>query len=249
MIIFRTDANPKVGMGHIMRCLSIVDAFRDKGKDIVFVLADHHVEEQIHKSGYETIVLESSYNDMDSELSLWPQISSEWIIVDSYYVTYTNLDILRNKSKVVYLDDLAAFPYPVDILINYHAYGPEIDYHGLYHNHPPELFLGVTYAPLREMFRGIPMKKPRKEIRDVLLSTGGADDLHLALQLVQMRPEKYNYQILIGVMNTDRDEIKRLAGDQDNIFIHENVSDMRSLIIGCDVAISAAGSTLYEICA
>ena len=64
-----------------------------------------------------------------------------------------------------------------------------------------------------------------------------------------MRPEKYNYHVLIGAMNNDRDEIRRLAKDQDNIIIHENVSDMRSLITGCDVAISAAGSTLYEICA
>ena len=36
---------------------------------------------------------------------------------------------------------------------------------------------------------------------------------------------------------------------EDNIILHENVTEMKSLIIGCDLAISAAGSTLYEICA
>lgn len=249
MIYFRADANPSIGMGHIMRCLSIADAFRDAGRDVQFVLADRQVEELIHRRGYEAVVLHSSFDDMESELGLWPEIIPELIIVDSYFVTESYLKALHDKSKLVYIDDLAAFPYPVDILINYNAYGPEIDYHSLYHNHPPELLLGVTYVPLRKMFQEISMKTPRKYIHDILFSTGGADDLHLALQLVKMRPRKYNYHVLIGAMNTDWNEIRRLAEDQDNIIIHENVSDMRSLITNCDVAISAAGSTLYEICA
>ena len=31
--------------------------------------------------------------------------------------------------------------------------------------------------------------------------------------------------------------------------LHENVKDMASLMEGCDLAVSAAGTTLYELCA
>ena len=50
-------------------------------------------------------------------------------------------------------------------------------------------------------------------------------------------------------MNPDRDEIQRIADGRNDITLHENVSDMKNLISSMDLCISAAGSTLYEICA
>ena len=36
MIAFRTDGDSRIGMGHIMRCLSIADAARRRGEDCIF---------------------------------------------------------------------------------------------------------------------------------------------------------------------------------------------------------------------
>ena len=47
MILFRADGNTKIGMGHIMRCLSIADTFRRNGKDCTFVLADISMQDII----------------------------------------------------------------------------------------------------------------------------------------------------------------------------------------------------------
>ena len=46
-IVFRADANSSIGMGHIMRSLSIADAFSDKGHLVSFVLADDTVEKGV----------------------------------------------------------------------------------------------------------------------------------------------------------------------------------------------------------
>ncbi len=71
MILFRADANSNIGLGHIMRCLSIADALSSitteptivRGKDsIKFVLADETVSELIKSRGYEPIVLHTDYN-------------------------------------------------------------------------------------------------------------------------------------------------------------------------------------------
>lgn len=147
-IFFRTDANSSIGMGHVMRCLSIADAFHSLGNDsiiIIFILADDTVEKLIQDRGYKTVVLHSKYSKMESELPLWDIQSFETIhllIVDSYYVTEHYLSSMRelirtqdnngDKGKLVYIDDVNAFLYPVDILINYNVYGSTVDYEKMY---------------------------------------------------------------------------------------------------------------------
>lgn len=248
MILIRADANPEIGMGHIMRCLSIADAAVISGYEVTFILADNGVKSLVEERGYQTIILNSDYTDMGNEI--WPELNPDLVIVDSYYITSAYLEYLHQKYKLVYIDDLAAFSYPVDILVNYNAYGPRVDYHRLYTNSQfaePKYILGVSYAPLRSMFRDIEKRTQKENVKNILISTGGSDPDHFALEIVKAKPRKYTYHILVGSMNTDKEEIRRLA--QANMVIHENISDMASLIKDMDIAVSAAGSTLYEICA
>lgn len=264
MIYIRADANPKIGMGHIMRCLSIADAFVRIGKSVIFILADDQVLPLITKRGYETIVLHSDYKNMEAELPLWESqgiILADFIIVDSYYATAGYLKSLKTRmvknGKLVYLDDLALFPYPVDILVNYNVFAKCSTYQSLYKfamKGMPQLVLGCSFAPLRSMFRGVERKKQPDEVRNILISTGGSDRLHLSISLVRTLLEKESgrertYHFLIGTMNTDKDEIRVLVLGHNNLNLHENVSDMRGLLEEMDLAVSAAGSTLYEICA
>lgn len=250
MIYIRADANPNIGMGHIMRCLSIADVIRGSGNDVTFIMADDEVKQFVKNREYKVVVLNSDYKNMEDELPMWESISADLIIVDSYFVTGKYLSTLKKKAKLVYIDDLAVFPYPVDVLVNYNAYGSDIDYHCLYNMgavEEPEYILGPEYAPLRSMFYGVEKKRQKRKVRNVLLSTGGSDPEHVALQIVKENPTDYTYHILVGNMNSDKKEIERLAGR--NIVVHKNVADMKSLISEMDIAVSAAGSTMYEICA
>lgn len=269
MILFRADANQTIGMGHIMRCLSIADAMAatsnstilPRGKqDIKFMLADEGISDLIRNRGYEPIVLHTDYRVVDSEIEKWTEledsIDADLIIVDSYYVTPTYLTYLKdNIGRVCYIDDVLSFPYPTDILINYNAYASAESYHTLYSSSEvePEFILGVKYAPLRSSFIGVERREQREEVKDVLLSTGGSDELHIALSFVKylcdQQPDGRTYHILLGAMNQDKTEIREMAEKMDNIILHENVQDMRGLICSMDLIVSAAGSTLYEICA
>ncbi len=269
MILFRADANSSIGMGHVMRCLSIADAISTlpyptilpRGKqDIKFVLADEGISDLIKSRGYEPIVLHTDYDAMDSEIPVWeelvPSIDADLIIVDSYFVTPTYLTYLREEvGRTCYIDDVLSFPYPADLLVNYNAYASLPNYNNLYAGceQKPELILGVEYAPLRSSFIGVEGREQKTTVTDILLSTGGSDELHIALEFIKYlsnhKPDRITYHILLGAMNTDKETIKSLAAGMDNVVIHENVADMKSLICSMDLIISAAGSTLYEICA
>ena len=263
-IIFRADANRNIGMGHIMRCLSIADAFQALDHQIIFIIADKGISSFIRDREYEAIVLNSDYKDMESEIDMWPTITPDIIIVDSYFVTEAYFRFLQNKvgcngGKLIYIDDVYTFPYSVDILVNYNTYSIPSIYDSLYNESKverPQFILGHSYAPLRSMFKGLAKKVQNEKVQNILISTGGSDDLHLALSILRhlidsgiSKVRKRTYHFLLGAMNTDKESIRTVAENKDFIVLHVNITDMKSLISEMDLVISAAGSTLYEICA
>lgn len=288
-ILFRADANAYVGAGHVMRCLSIADAARDKGIECTFVTAGDAFEEIITIRGYRDIVLGTDYKNMNSELPQMTRIIEvehpAAVFVDSYFVTHEYLKELRhvvnllgNVSpavtdgtitdtnsiiptdhigyvKLIYIDDVLAFPYPCDILLNYNIYADEEEYRNLYKDTVvPELLLGTLYAPLRKEFTGADEKRYNcdRPGHKIFISTGGADFEHLMPELIReikRRDTEYVFHLVIGSANEDKNIIFAESSGEDRIVLHENVTDMAELMLSCDVAISAAGSTLYELCA
>lgn len=264
MIIFRVDGNPEIGSGHIMRCLSIADAAKEQGEECRFITADDCFVSMVRQRGFACNVIQTSYCDMNAEqenLSVFlEQYKPETIVADSYFVTPEYLMFLSRFAGVTYLDDLAAFAYPVKRVVNYNIYGPDMDYAVLYSKANvslPQLLLGPGYAPLRRQFQNLAPREPRQKVQDVLISTGGADPQHIALQLarylikqaLQKLLDGVQYHFVVGAMNADLPMLQSVTRERTAITIHQNVQNMAQLMRQCDLAIAAAGSTLYELCA
>ena len=109
-VIIRADANSNIGQGHVMRCLSLCDAFKDKGHECLFVCAKDTPMDFIMNRGYDVYYLTTAYDRMDDELSLLEQIIAEekadLLIIDSYYVSVNYLQSVKEIIKTVYLDDV-----------------------------------------------------------------------------------------------------------------------------------------------
>lgn len=58
-----------------------------------------------------------------------------------------------------------------------------------------------------------------------------------------------SFHVLTGPMHVHRAELAVMAGKDSRIVLHEQVSDMAALMSTCDLAFSAGGTTLYELCA
>lgn len=297
MVVIRADANSKIGMGHVMRCLSVVDALVKRGEEVLFVTADDTPVPLLTKKGVPYRVLHTDYADMEAELpKLWNALSelpqgpgvpeatlpqrNTFILVDSYYVTEKYLAALKKRITTIYMDDIYAFSYPVDMLINYNIYGEEMGYEKDAAFADTKLLLGTEYVPLREEFAaGAGYAQSRKELSaetenvtpaedrlhqmaeqgrtadgGILITTGGSDSFNLAGQLL-MEAMKYDalkekeYHVVSGSLNPHIGELQDLAQKHENIHIHCNVTNMAELMAESKVALSAGGSTLYELCA
>lgn len=284
MIVIRADANSKIGMGHVMRCLSVADALLKRGEEVLFVTADDTPVPLLTKKGIPYRVLHTDYADMEAELpELWEVLrelpqgaespdatlaqKNTSILVDSYYVTEKYLAALKKRITTIYMDDIYAFSYPVDMLINYNIYGEEMGYEKDAAFADTKLLLGANYVPLREEFSaGAGYVQSRKELSlgaanvtpaeegGILITTGGSDSFNLAGQLL-MEAMKYDalkekeYHVVSGSLNPHIGELQALAQKHENIHIHCNVTNMAELMAESEVALSAGGSTLYELCA
>lgn len=258
--VIRADANSNIGQGHVMRCLSLADALCAGGNPCVFVTAGDSIPVMIERRGYKALILGTCYDEMDSEtdelLKILDDEKADVLIVDSYFVTKDYFDILKGKIKTVYFDDVYSFAYNVDCLINYNIYADEEKYKDIYLTgkvKEPRFILGSKFAPLRKEF----IREENfeiNEIKNIMVSVGGADPLHLALEFVRrfsaedfLKDKKI--KMVLGRMEPDIEEIKKTAGKEENIEILVDITNMREMILDSDILISAAGSTQYEICA
>lgn len=252
-ICIRADGTPQIGTGHIMRCLSLADALKEQGDSSLFVLAEPHMASLIQERGYECRVLGTAYDHMEAELPAFLPILEELrpscVLLDSYFVTPDYLSAVRAKAPLIYMDDLNAFDYPADVVVNYNLYGLDLPY-------PPDkrYLLGPRYAPLRRQFQGLSPRRPGERVEGILFSTGGADPYHIARRCVERlleRPPSPGTvcHMVLGAMNRDAEAIQKLAVGAPYIALHRQVTDMRRLMLQCGAAVSAAGTTLYELCA
>jgi UDP-2,4-diacetamido-2,4,6-trideoxy-beta-L-altropyranose hydrolase len=257
MLYIRADANREIASGHVMRCISIAKAARKRGIQCSFITADREAEKLITENGFSLLCLESVWSDLDKELDQLLQMIDlekiENLLVDSYYVTKEYLSKLSERTNVIYIDDMNRFQYPVDILINYGINYEKFEYEKTYANSKTKLLLGCYYTPLREEFASVEFNI--KEVpTDILITTGGADTKNIAVNIIKYMLEtqifkEMHFHIISGSFNNHISDLKNLEARYENITVYENVNRMAELMTGCDIAISAGGTTLYELCA
>ena len=272
IIYIRADGNSKIATGHLVRCLCIAQSLESLGKSVCFLVSDEDSFSLLqdlaasifndYSFSFDVKILETAkYNDLESEIEelsvlLTPSApflnSKPIIFVDSYFVTEHYFACLSEFAKVAYMDDLRAFDYKVDLVVNYDVIpsARKQEYELSYTNAGVSL-LGAGYTPLRKQFQKQEVSL-RSQIKNILITTGGSDpydftftlsDYLLSLEL------DIEIHIVVGKIFKNVDSLEELSKQYSSLHLHYNVSDMASLMKQCDYAVSAAGTTLYELCA
>lgn len=254
----RVDGNEEIMTGHIMRCLSIAKAARFFNVQTIFILADDTMKAFIEEQDFSTICLDTRWNRMEPEIEILLQkvsfASSDVLLVDSYSATPAYFEKLPAFLTVAYMDDLGETTYPVDYLVNYNHYASVLCYDQKYTNIKTRFLLGCQYAPLREEFTNLPPFVCKDTVLKLLITTGGSDtynaaDLFTKAMQTTAATKKLEVHIVAGRFNPHLDALHELSQQYSGVIVHHNVKNMSQLMQQCDIAITAGGSTLYELCA
>ncbi len=249
-LYIRADMNSEISTGHVMRCLSVADAAKRMGKKAVFIAADDQPKDLIESRGHRCIVLGTEWNDLEKEIPALEKIISsekiERLLIDHYSVTEEYLKKVNDLTEVIYLDDLKAFDYPVSAIACYAVYGEE-----LYRDKDPgkKYFLGCDYAPLREAFENRPSKNIKESPENILIMTGGSDPYDIAEKtLGAIALDEYkSVSVLCGRFSGKKEKLEELYGSRGNVHILPFAERIWELYEETDIAISAGGSSLYEL--
>lgn len=254
-VVFRVDAGVNAGLGHLMRCLSLARALERLGATCLF-LSDGQAAARVTSAGFEFTSLQSDdvggEQDLEQVITLARARQAKIVVVDSYHVDAAYLSQLRRAGFfVIAIDDLAAFPFPCQIVVNGSIYANEKQYHS---NTGDTLFLlGPRYIFLREEFWNLPPRVIRERVENILLLLGGNDPRNLMPRLIaglDALPGDFTITAVVGPFFENDVEIERAArGCQHRVELVIDPPTTRDVILAADLAISAGGQTLYELLA
>jgi UDP-2,4-diacetamido-2,4,6-trideoxy-beta-L-altropyranose hydrolase len=196
--------------------------------------------------------------DSQATLRLVTKLKPYWLVIDGYHFGPDYQKAARAAGvRVLVIDDTAHWPkYHADILLNQNLGAEKLQYHC---DRDTELLLGARYVLLRTEFlkwRGWQREIPR-EARKVLVTMGGSDPDNVTLKVIralrQVRVDKLEAVVVIGASNPRREALEAaIQSSAPGVRNHRvrlecSPTDMPELMAWADIAVSAGGSTSWEL--
>lgn len=181
-VVFRTDASLDIGIGHVMRCLTLADALREHGAKCHFICREHpgHLLGHIGKHGFSFSALPCCKTDerpkdeagaIQSAHAHWlgsdwqtdarqtgailAELQPDWLVVDHYALdTRWEQALKGHYKKLLVIDDLADRHHACDVLLDQNLGRKAKDYAALVSDRCTVL-VGPHYALLRPEFAAV----------------------------------------------------------------------------------------------
>ena len=185
------------------------------------------------------------------ELGIYDRADAVYL-VDSYFVPDTYLQAMSELVRTAYIDDLHERIWTVDTLICYGMYAENYDYAKEYPR--AQLLLGETYMPMNRIYRDLPEHVIHNDLKEVLVVSGGTDPVHFLPQFLELVAEQdawkgIHFTLIAGALDPDLPELKQRAEALGNVTISGPIPNLKETLQNSDLAITAAGTTLYELAA
>jgi spore coat polysaccharide biosynthesis predicted glycosyltransferase SpsG len=110
-------------------------------------------------------------------------------------------------------------------------------------------YVGSSYVPVRPQFLNRDYEV-KEEVREVLITTGGGDSENIAGQILDViQTAAWKFHVVVGRFSPHFSAWKEREEREENLTVHHDVKDMAGLMCRCDLAVTAGGTTVYELAA
>lgn len=222
-VLIRADAYDEIGAGHVMRCLALAEGLSTAGHDVLFATYCTNVATlQRVEAGPVAVTPLQGPDDHGTTLDT----PADAVVLDGYMFDLELQRELRARGRrLLVIDDHGHFErYDADLLLNLNPGAETIRYAD---TGGARMLLGPEFVLLRGEFR---LAAPDARVhpaaaRRVLVTLGGID--------VENRTAKVAEALAGSAL-----EIRSVRG---------GVASMRPLMAEADIAVSAGGTTMYEL--
>ncbi len=246
-ILFRTEAGPLIGAGHAMRCFALAQACRDAEAEVQFLMAKTlpNVASRLSDDGIECVTTSmqpGSPEDAAHTVELAISGGCRWVVLDGYVFGADFQQTLKNANlRVLFIDDYGhAAHYCADVILNQNVYATA----GLYPSRDAatRLLLGTGYVLLRREFaRWKDWRRPASaQASRLLVSFGGTDPVNATQQVIEALRDLPDAELEVVVVTTR-------PIDSPRVRVADSVDRMDELMVWADVALTASGTTSWEL--
>ena len=258
-ILIRADGGAEIGIGHVMRCLALSQAWQDEGGTVRFAMAapSPAMVDRLRAEAVDVVTIASppgSLEDAAETIELARRIAAAWVVLDGYHIGDGYQKAIHDAGlHLLAVDDYGhAAYYWADLVLNQDLNAAE----PLYRRREPStrLLLGTQYALLRREFRRFPRprREPRPTVRRLLITMGGSDPHNMTRRVIEAlalaRLETAEVVILVGPGNPHATELAA-AADRSPVAIRllHNPANIPEIMAESDLAVTAGGSTVWEL--
>jgi UDP-2,4-diacetamido-2,4,6-trideoxy-beta-L-altropyranose hydrolase len=262
-LIIRADATRAIGSGHVMRCLALAESWMCRGGEVTLsgVIEADALRARAHEAGIRVVDTPCSHpdpRDLDCTTALIADTGAAagtplWVVLDGYHFDSAYQRALRLAGcRLLVVDDTHHLPsYHADLLLNQNLGAERIAYVA---DPDTQLLLGSRYALLRGEFEAQrPAERAAPPIaRRVLITMGGADPDNVTCRAINALDRAnipgIEATVLVGALNPHAAALSVAASSAGSrVTLVHDAPNLPSIMSRCDMAISGAGSTCWEL--
>jgi len=251
--LFRADASPQLGGGHVRRCLVLADALRLEGWTCSFAIAPGSAELVPHlaRSGHQLFAVESRDAGAVAEAT---ENGFDLAVIDHY-----GLDAEFERgcrawaNSIMVIDDLANRPHDCDVLLDPTLGRTGAHYRALVGS-GIQLLLGPTYALMESEFfrRRLALSPAESDPIHAFVCFGAADPANLSGKTVaalRMTRRAMRIDVAVGAMSPNVESLQDVAADDHSpASIVVDGKDIPGMMASAQIAIGAGGGMGWERC-
>jgi len=198
----------------------------------------------------------SIQDDANLTISIAQRHQATWLVLDDYRIDEAYQYFIRAAGlHWLQFDGIASKPLWADIVLNVSPAVRADDYQGVLRNPNSRLLLGPTYTPLRPEFRNPSLREPGRELKQILVTFGGGDDLganqFVLSCLLSNTSSELHFVVISGQQNPNICSLKSWidANAASRVALHIEPSQVAPLFLSSDLAIMAGGTSTHEAAA